>query len=105
MLNEEIKVILAIALSFLATPVTFAASTAENLVATMTDRTVVWDARCAAEDSLVNLPPQNVLPIPLPHIGKGMPSSAIWNGGGRDFDQRAPVEEPPTISAGPQLAR
>lgn len=69
-----------------------AAPSAEDLVATMTDKAAAWDARCEAEDSLTNLPPRTVLPLLLPHGGTGMPSPAIWNSAGRDFDKRAPVE-------------
>jgi len=65
---------------------------AEELVVTMTDKTAAWDARCTAEDSLTNLPPQKILPLLLPHIGKGMPSPPICNSAGRDFDKTAPVE-------------
>lgn len=81
-----------IAMGLLAGAVSFAAPSAEDLVATMTDKTAAWDARCAAEDSLTNLPPQTILPLLLPHIGKGMPSPAVWNSAGRDFDKRAPIE-------------
>lgn len=81
-----------IVIGLIAGAVSFAAPSADDLVATMTDKTAAWDARCAAEDSLTNLPPRTVLPILLPHIGMGMPSPVIWNSAGRDFDKRAPVE-------------
>lgn len=81
-----------IGIGLLTGAVSFAAPITEDLVTTMTDKTATWDARCAAEDSLTNLPPQTVLPVLLSHIGKGMPSPVIWNSAGRDFDKRASVE-------------
>ncbi len=76
----------------LCTAISWAVPTANDLVATMTDKTAAWEARCAAEDSLTNLPPQTVLPLLLPYVGKGMPSPAIWNSAGREFDKKAPIE-------------
>jgi hypothetical protein len=66
--------------------------TAVELIATMTDKSASWDARCAAEDSLDSLPPPTVLQGLLPHISMGMPDGVIWNGGGRVLDSGAPVE-------------
>ena len=86
------RTILAITISLLTAAMAFAAPTAEELVAKMTDKTEGWDVRCAAEDFLVTLAPQKVLPLLLPHIGKGMPSPWIWSSAGRDFDKKAPVE-------------
>lgn len=70
-----------------------AADTVNAVVAQMTNEAASWEERCAAEDSLTKMPPQEVLPVLLPHIQKGMPSLAgIWNSAGREFDRHAPIE-------------
>jgi len=62
------------------------------LITTMTDKNSSWDARCSAEDSLIKMQPEEVLPALLTHVEKGMPDGGIWNSGSRDIDKRAPVE-------------
>ncbi|MDP3260438.1 MAG: hypothetical protein Q8M34_07625 [Thermodesulfovibrionales bacterium] len=87
------KTLSAIIIGLLTAVSALAAETASDVVARMTDKTASWEVRCAAEDSLINMHPQDVLAVLLPHIGKGMPSSTgIWNSGGREMDKRAPVE-------------
>lgn len=82
-----------ITIGLLTAVATVAAPTAEDLVLVMTDLSSTWSARCSAEDSLAEFSPEQVLPSLLPHIEKGMPSAlVIYNGGGRDFDKKAPVE-------------
>lgn len=65
---------------------------AGDVVARMTDKTAAWEIRCAAEDFLVTMPPQDVLLHLLPYIEQDRPSWGIWNSGGREMDKEAPVE-------------
>ncbi len=65
---------------------------ADILITTMTDKNASWDTRCLAEDLLAKMQPEEVLPVLLAHIEKGMPGGGIWNSGGREIDKRAPVE-------------
>ncbi len=67
------------------------ATTTKALVLLMTDKSASWDDRCSAEEKLISRPPQEVLPVLLPHVSKGMPAGYIWNSGGRESDKRAPV--------------
>ena len=64
---------------------------AEKLVARMTDPRAPFDDRCAAEDDLAKLRPQEVLPKLLPQLAKGMPEGGIWNGATREIDRKAPI--------------
>ena len=86
------KIIAAISMIFATVMVTYGSATVENYVATMIDKTATWEARCAAEDSLTNFPPNEVLSVLLPHVGKGIPSPMVWNSEGRERDKRAPPE-------------
>jgi hypothetical protein len=69
-----------------------AADTAENLITTMTDESATWEVRDAAEDALTKIFSQDVLQGLLSYVGKGMPTGAIWNSGGRELDKDAPVK-------------
>lgn len=62
-----------------------------TLVATMVKPEATWEVRCAAEDRLLERTPEEVLPVLLPHVGRGMPPAIIWNSGGRLHDREAPV--------------
>jgi hypothetical protein len=63
------------------------------LVKTMTDPSAPWDERWRAEDALAQAAPMEVFPLLAGSPALKMPAKgAIWNSGGRDFDQRAPVE-------------
>jgi hypothetical protein len=57
----------------------------------MTDPKASFKDRCAAEDELAKLRPQEVLPKLLPLLAKGTPEGGIWNGGTRETDRDAPI--------------
>lgn len=63
----------------------------EEVVARMTDLNASFKNRCAAEDELAKLPPQQVLPALLPYLAKGMPKDPIHNSSGREMDRNAPI--------------
>jgi hypothetical protein len=68
------------------------ADAAKKLLARMTDPSVSFDDRHDAEDELVKLAPEAVLPLVLPHVGKGMPKGGIWNSlGTREHERTGPV--------------
>jgi hypothetical protein len=95
MRRKPIAMTLAMAVVLIAGPVAFAAepeAALEGLVSVMTDPAAAWQARCDTEDALKARPSQPVLQALLPHAGLGMPPGAIWNSGGREFDQWAPVK-------------